>query len=77
MNNNGGFTFVVWYSRGEINDTSLIGMETQDEEGKVLDSGKIKYHIVQIIPTNRDIIEKGNVLNNQLNDLKFKVGDNL
>ena len=27
INDHGGFTVVMWYSRGEINDKSLIGMQ--------------------------------------------------
>ena len=49
-------------------------MENQCDEGQV-DSGRTNYHIIQILPTNVNIIKRDNQLNTELNKLKFKVGD--
>ena len=76
INDNDGFTVVMWYSRGEINDKSLIGMNAANDEGQT-DSGKINYHIIQILPTNREFLKRGNALSIALNESKFKVGENL
>ena len=62
INDHGGFTVVMWYYRGKINDKSLIYMATQSEEGQV-DAGSINYHIIKILPTNTNIIKGGNQLN--------------
>ena len=37
-------------------------METQIYEGQV-DSGRMNYHIIRIIPTNENILKIGNQLN--------------
>ena len=66
----------MWYSRGEVNDKSLIGMETKINKGQV-DAGRMNYHIIQILPTNANILKRGNQLNTELNELKFKVVDHL
>ena len=51
INENDGFTVVYWYSRGEINDQSLIGLNLRDDAQ--VDAGRLNFHIIQIIPTNR------------------------
>ena len=55
----------MWYSRGKINDKSLIGMATQSNEVQVYASST-NYHIIQIIPTNENIRKRGNQLNTEL-----------
>ena len=67
---------MIWYSRGEITYKSLTGMETQSNEGQ-FGAGSMNYHIIQIFPTNKNIIKRGNQLNTQLNEFKLKVGDRL
>ena len=76
INDNGGFTVIMWYSRGEINDKSFIRMATQSDEGQV-DAGNINYHIIPILPKNEDIPKRGNQLNTELNKFKFKFGNQL
>ena len=66
INDHGGFRVVVWYSRGEINDKSSIDMATQSNEGQ-FDSGRMNYHILLILPTNANILKRGNQLNTELN----------
>ena len=67
---------VMYYSRGEINDKSLIGMSTKIDEGQV-DAGRTNYHIIKILPTNENTLKRGNNLNTEFNELKSKVGDHL
>ena len=62
INDHGGFTVVMWYSRGENNCKSLTGMATQSDEGQV-DPGRMKYNMIQISPTNANILKRGNQLN--------------
>ena len=75
-NDHRGFTLVMWYSRYEINDNSLIGMATKRDEGQV-DAVRINYHTIKILPTNSNILKRDNQLNTEWNELKFKVGDHL
>ena len=43
INENDGFDVVLWYSRGEINDVSMTGVNVETEDSQV-DSGKMCYH---------------------------------
>ena len=76
INNNGGSEVVLWYSRGEMNDQSLIGMNVQDDQGQV-DAGKITYHIVDIKVMNRNFMNENTALGLTLKNMKFKVGEHL
>ena len=67
---------MIWYYRGEINDKSLIGMASQIDEVQV-DSGRMNYHIIQIIQTNTNIFKIDNQLNTKLNEFRFKLGNHL
>ena len=60
INENGGFTVIGWYKRGEINDIS--NEESQNE----VESSDIGYHIVSIVPTNRLIVDR-----TEFNSMKF------
>ena len=51
-------------------------MANKIDEGQV-DAGRINYHIIQIIPTNDNILKRGNQLKIYLDELKFKVGCHL
>jgi hypothetical protein len=50
INLNGGFMIVLWYQRGSMNDTTLIGQRSVED--RQTDAGTINYHIVKIIPSN-------------------------
>ena len=76
IDDNGEFILVMWYYRGKINYKSLIGMTNQSNEGQVY-AGRMKYHIIQILPKNTNILKRGNQSNTELNELKFKVCDHL
>lgn len=52
INDNGGFTVLGWYKRGEINDIS--NEETQNQ----VESSEIGYHIVSLYPTNTAILTR-------------------
>ena len=80
INQNGGFTVVGWYKRGVISDKSLIsqdkntiGYNSTTEADAQIDSGEICYHIVQIIPSDRDFLDPTTTLGSELSDLKFDV----
>ena len=81
INNNGGFTVIGWYKRGQITDKSLtsakqtnntLNNNSNDEEVHV-DAGDISHHIVSIYPTNRDFLNPSKNLFRQLKQKKFDV----
>ena len=69
INNNGGFTIVLWYRRGAINDVSLLGQRST-EDGQIA-AGNVNYHIIQISPTNRDLLDPTSRVGRVLQSLKF------
>ena len=86
INNNDGFTVIGWYKRGSMNDKGLIAPRNNDrptnanntsynnsnEDAVVqVGSGELSYHVVSIIPTNRDFLDKNSDLGLQLHNLKF------
>ena len=46
-----------------------------EEEDAHADAGRMNYHIVQILPTNREFLNDGSTLNTMLKIRKFKVGN--
>ena len=62
---------LCWYSRGEINDQSLIGLGLQ--EVIQVDAGRLNQYIIQIISTNRDFLDPNTDFGEQLNAKKFDV----
>ena len=56
INENGRFQVLLWYSRGEINDQSLISLNAQDNAQ--VDSGRINYHIVSMEPMERNLLKR-------------------
>ena len=73
INDTGGFEIVLWYSRGEINDRSLVGLNAPDDEGQV-GAGRMTYHIVEIVPMNDDLLNVSTSLDRELHKNKFNVG---
>ena len=59
INDNGGFTIIGWYKRGEINDVS------NDDSQNDVESSDIGYHIVSIFPTNRSVVNRMELKNKQ------------
>ena len=79
VNENGGFEVLLWYTKGNITDKSLIGINVPEEESQV-SSGKINYHIVQIKPMKYEYSDTGCItseLGGRLHQLKFRVADYL
>ena len=74
VNDNGGFDAVLWYSRGMINDQSLTGLNTEEEDTQV-GSGKITYHLVKLKPSNANFENRDSSFFSNLNGMKFSVGD--
>ena len=74
INGNGGFDVLFWYSRGEINDQSLVGLNAQGGETQVV-AGRTNKHIVFIKPTHRDFYNPTSRLSRRLSDFNFKVGE--
>lgn len=52
INDNGGFTVIGWYKRGEINDVS------NEESQNDVESSDIGYHIVHMYLTNREVAKR-------------------
>ena len=75
INDNGGFQVVVWYSRGEINDLSLVELNAQEDAQ--VDSGRMNYHVVYVQPMTRALLDNTTTHGDELVALKFRVGDNL
>ena len=75
INEHRGFQVVLWYSRDEINDQSLVGMNTQD--GAHVDAGKMNYHVEENNPIDHNIMNRHTALGQSLIMKKFKVGNNL
>ena len=69
INDNGGFQIVLWYSRGEINDLSLVGLNAQ--EGAQVDAGRMNYHVVYVQPMRKKILDNSTTLGNELALQKF------
>ena len=51
INKKDGFTVVYWYSRGQIKNKALISLNLKYDSQ--VDEGRLNFHIIQIIPTNR------------------------
>ena len=87
INENGGFTVIGWYKKGLINDKSMIAAKntgvgtvsgsnnnnTNVDEDIQVESGEISYHIVHIIPTNKDFLDPNTRLGLRLKGKKFDV----
>ena len=73
INDNDGFQVVLWYSRGEMNDQTLVGLNIQ--EGTQVDAGKITYHIVTIKSENMYCNGNRTIIGRQLESMKFKIGE--
>jgi hypothetical protein len=83
IHNNGGFTIIGWYKRGIINDRSLVSNNSNsnsnnnnnrnENENMKVDSGEIHFHITQILPTDRSMLDPESTMGRQLNSLKFDI----
>ena len=88
IDDNGGFAWVGWYKRGVINDKILIAarningvnsrgvngnLKNNNNEEMQVDYGEIGYHIDNIIPNNRDYLDKNTHLGGKLCNIKVYV----
>lgn len=78
VNNHDGFTIVGWYKHGLIEDKSLITLTNKNngfnqEENQQVQAGDICYHIVSIMPSNCDLLNKQTPLGIGLAALQFNV----
>jgi len=62
INNNGGFTVIGWYKRGEINDQSNL------EAGEKISPSTVVHHFVSILPTSFDRLKM-----DELQEMKYDV----
>lgn len=72
INEHDGFTVIGWIKRGLINDQSLVGNPADQEENRV-HAEHVSMHVTQIIPTNRDLLDRTTNLGRELHALKFNV----
>ncbi len=80
VNENGGWTAVGWYKRGSIKDRSLIessgnsnANNGNEDGGKKVGSGNLNFHVVELLPTNQQLLDTNTLLGQDLHDLKFDV----
>ena len=64
INANGGFQVVLWCSRGEITDSSLVGLKANNDAH--VDSGRMNYHIVHVQPMNKTLLDNTTTLGGEL-----------
>mmetsp|Transcript_14699 Transcript_14699/g.27638 ORF Transcript_14699/g.27638 Transcript_14699/m.27638 type:complete len:393 (-) Transcript_14699:1573-2751(-) len=71
INRNKGWTVCGWYKRGVINDRTLAGNGDNDEENKI--EGDITFHVVSLVPTDRNYLDHGLAEGLELKNMKFDV----
>ena len=71
VNENGGWTVIGWYKRGIITDKSLLEVPPSNVVSTEVASGLINYHIVQLLPTNNEFMNKNSDLYFQLHQRKY------
>ena len=78
VNDNGGWIVVGWYKRGSIKEWSLIESSTSNNssnsnEDDTVGSGHLNFHVVELTPTNQQLLDRNTLLGVELNELKFDV----
>ena len=51
----------------------MAGANNNNQEDVYVDSGDISYHIVQVLPSNKDFLDPTTELGKELEELKFDV----
>ena len=84
INDNGGFTVIGWYKRGEVMDRTILHQNnntaniqnnvSSNEVNTQVDNSKITFHPCVIRATNPDFYTTNSVLYKTLEDMKFDVG---
>ena len=67
-----------WYKRGSIKDRSLIESSTinnssNSNEDATVGSGHLNNHVVELTPTNQQLLDRNILLGAELNEIKFDV----
>lgn len=80
INDNGGWTIVGWYKRGCIKDKSLLEVanqssNNQSSESTMVGAGQLNYHMVEILPTDRDFLDRRTTKGMELHTLKYQVSN--
>ena len=77
VNDNDGWTVVGWYKRGIMTDktlvTSRVTTNANSETSENVDAGMLTYHVIELVPTDRSILNKASVKGSQLQALKYDV----
>ena len=81
INENGGFTVIGWYKRGNISDRTILHQKNYNENSKSnsndqstteqIDNSTITYHPCVIKPTNPDFFTEGTPLFIELQNMKY------
>ena len=81
INENGGFTVIGWYKRGQVQDRTVLVQTSNDSNaGKFgvsnpqnvqVDNSQIKYHPCIIRPTNKNFYDATSEEYKNLRDNKF------
>ena len=81
VNYYGGWTVVGWYKRGVINDKSLLDSTNNasnyqsNNDNNEVGSGNLGFHIVQLIPTDRSLLDNRSEYGRELESLKYNVSN--
>lgn len=77
VNENGGFTVIGWYKRGTINDRTLVNPTTSNSNNtndqEQVDAGEVNYRIVELSPTNKNLLDESSEKGCFLASLKYDV----
>ena len=65
INDNGGFTVIGWYKRGEINDIST------DESQNEVESSEVGHHIVSVYPSRPNVVNSQALKNENFDFASF------
>ena len=82
INDNGGFTVIGWYKRGQVQDRTVLIQNENDQSSRYsssnnppvqVDNSTIKFHPCVIRPTKKAYFENGSAELTALNANKFNV----
>ena len=77
INDNDGWTATGWYKRGIITDKTLVtsGVTTNanKDTSEQVDAGQLTYHVIELLPTDKTILDKHSDKGQELQKLKYDV----
>ena len=81
INDNGGFTVIGWYKRGNISDRTILHQKNNTDgikqntndllNSEQIDNSTITYHPCVIKPTNPDFLNEKSQLFLELKSMKY------